>query len=294
MMKKILLLYAILCAPFSVYAADSTDGIVIGSTESLKEKNLPLDTDALIKALRQDNALCKENEAFVDAYSGIVSNHFLAGAINIPFSIQDLYLDCTEYYDALLYSDTVDETKKPRCQNYCSDFVFLYVQELVEKDGVFLKTLDYDAPIVVNKDGAISGIIRDNDGKALSGCNIILVSKEGSAIPYYINVSDNKGKFSAVINEIFNEVQQIRVYCPGYEPQTFSPGENMEIVIKPHELPPVIITATLCDDATLQRLHATNGETVRDAERAFCVPIECITGYVLINAYTSEAECIKM
>ena len=234
MMKKILLLSAILCAPFSVYAADSTDGIgiVIGSEESLTEKNLPLDTDALTKALRQENASCKENKGFIDMYSSIVTNHFLAGAINIPFSIQDLYFDCDRAYYSLYSTD--DKKLMPICRNYCSDFVFLYVQELVKNQGSSY-TIDNGTQIAVNKDGTISGTITDDQGRPLSDCLISLISKEGNIMPYYINHSDDNGKFSAVIKDVFNDIQQISVLCPGHQSQTFSPGENMEIVIS-HEL----------------------------------------------------------
>ena len=120
-MKKLFLIFLLFMPPLCY--ADG--GIVIGSSNQLTEKILPLDYKLMDK-------MYKEIVVDADCYSKeSIFEPFIDGDITIPFSGQDLLQLCREKTHA---KDILDG--KRDCKKSCSHFVLNYVQEIAKKTNL--------------------------------------------------------------------------------------------------------------------------------------------------------------
>lgn len=120
MVKKYLLIFAILFAPCVVYAGNDDD-LVINLTAELTEKILPLDTKALNEAFHLFVGGCGYNSVAIE-------DAFWEGKMKIPFSVQDLIKLCRENL-----IDMGHRGIPPHCKRSCTDVAKKYYKLVSEK-----------------------------------------------------------------------------------------------------------------------------------------------------------------
>jgi len=121
MVKKFLLIFAILFAPCMVHA--DNDGLVITSSETLTSEILPLDVN-LMKNL-YFHTIYEDSDCGGDKN---ILEYFLDGNIKVPFSAKQLLKVCRK--------NTTYVTKaylRGYCKDHCTNFVFKYMQAVTQK-----------------------------------------------------------------------------------------------------------------------------------------------------------------
>ena len=125
MVKRILLASLFLFMPFVSHA----DSVVIGSTESLSERNLPLNTDVLndVYLSRVLDYECTNNKRSI-------FESFLDGKMNIPFSAKELLLLCQKNTTIKTIGYKCDGLNSKEVKSkLCSHFVIDYIKEISKK-----------------------------------------------------------------------------------------------------------------------------------------------------------------
>ena len=131
-MKKILLLLAILCTPFNVYADGDGDRERIVTTKittslDLTEKILPL-VFGVMDAVWQ--------KTFNDGQCAVFKNTdllepFATECVPVPFSVINLLDMCKEQ---IAKSELAEMDAKQQCASRCGKFVMEYLYYIVEKN----------------------------------------------------------------------------------------------------------------------------------------------------------------
>ena len=127
-MKRILLIFLFLFMPLF---ASHSESLVIGSLESLTEKNLPLDVDLLYDAFYNNNRVDSQK---CDLDASLLYNLFISGHMKIPFSAKELLKVCRKTVRPTLRENS--DFMFMKCKEECSRYVLDYVKGVVEKSNV--------------------------------------------------------------------------------------------------------------------------------------------------------------